>query len=93
MRGGGVKRISSDEELFADRSPDPDLVMLDDALNELARFDPRKARIVELKFFGGMDQEETAGVLQVSRETVKRDWRLAKSWFMSALRKRGEDES
>lgn len=61
--------------------PEADLVKLDDTLEALATIDPRKARIVELRFFGGMSLEETAEVLQVSTETVSRDWRLAKSWI------------
>jgi RNA polymerase sigma factor (TIGR02999 family) len=58
-----------------------DLLALDDALNELSRFDPQQARIVELRFFGGLSIEETAGVLQVSQATVKRDWSVARAWL------------
>jgi len=90
-RGGNVKKVSFDEDLLASPAPDPDLVKLDDALNDLARFDSRKAKVVELKFFGGMDLDETAEVLKVSRETVKRDWRLAKVWLLRELKNRGAD--
>ncbi len=85
-RGGNVKKISLDEGLYISPAPDPDLVKLDDALNALAQLDPRKARVVELRFFGGLDSDETAAVLDVSRDTVKRDWRMAKAWLLSELR-------
>ena len=57
------------------------MVALDDALAALAKFDDRKSRVVELRFFGGLSVEETASVLNVSRDTVMRDWRLAKAWL------------
>jgi len=85
-RGGNVKKVSLDENLLASATPDPDLAKLDDALNELARFDSRKAKVVESKFFGGMGLDEIAEVLKVSRETVKRDWRLAKVWLLRELK-------
>lgn len=90
-RGGNVKKVSLDENLLASATPDPDLAKLDDALNELARFDSRKAKVVESKFFGGMGLDEIAEVLKVSRETVKRDWRLAKVWLLRELKNRGAD--
>ena len=90
-RGGDVKKVSFNEDMLPPDTPDPDLVKLDDALNDLARFDARKAKVVELKFFGGMDLDETAEVLKVSRETVKRDWRLAKVWLLRELKNRGAD--
>jgi RNA polymerase sigma factor (sigma-70 family) len=62
-----------------------DMTALDQALDSLAVLDPRKARVVELRFFGGMTVEETARVLQVSMETIQRDWRLARSWLLKAL--------
>jgi RNA polymerase sigma factor (sigma-70 family) len=62
-----------------------DLIALDEALNALAVFDERKSRVVELRFFGGLTEEETAEVLKVSSETVTRDWRLAKVWLLRAL--------
>ena len=65
----------------------PDLVALDDALEELAKIDPRKARVVEMKFFGGLTVEETAAELKVSPDTVMRDWRLAKAWLSRELKK------
>ena len=61
------------------------LVALDDAINALARLDPRKAQVVEMRFFGGLGVEETAEVLQVSRATVLRDWSMAKAWLYREL--------
>ena len=92
-RGGNVKKVFLDEGLFVSPMPDPDLVKLDDALNALAQMDPRKARVVELKFFGGLELDEIAEVLKVSRDTVKRDWRLAKVWLLCELRDRGRNEA
>ncbi len=63
----------------------PDLVALDDALEALAAFDPRKSKVVELRFFGGLSVKETAEVLQVSQDTVMRDWSLAKAWLLNEL--------
>ena len=63
----------------------PDLVALDDALKTLTAFDPRKGQVVELRFFGGLNVEETAEVLKVSKETVNRDWHLAKSCLRREL--------
>jgi RNA polymerase sigma factor (TIGR02999 family) len=62
-----------------------ELIALDDALNALAKVDPRRARVVELRFFAGLSVEETAEVLKVSSDTVKRDWRLARAWLLSEL--------
>ena len=67
---------------------EPDLVALDDALNALAEFDARKAQVVEMRFFGGMNVEETAATLQVSAGTVMRDWRLAKVWLLREISRR-----
>jgi hypothetical protein len=66
-----------------------EMVALDDALNALAEFDPRKARVIELRFFGGLSVEETAEVLKVSPDTVMRDWRLARVWLLAELSRRG----
>ena len=62
-----------------------DMIALDQALDALAVLDPRKGRVVELRFFGGLTVEETARVLQVSMETIQRDWRLARSWLLKTL--------
>src|SRR5664280_2165751 len=88
-RGGGVPHISLDEAavLAGDRGCPlgPDLVALDDALNTLARLDPRKVQVVEMRFFGGLSVEETAEVLKVSPVTVMRDWSTAKAWLYREL--------
>jgi RNA polymerase sigma factor (TIGR02999 family) len=64
---------------------DAGMVALDDALSQLAKLDPRKTQVVELRFFGGLSLEETAEALKISTDTVKRDWRFAKSWLHRAL--------
>jgi RNA polymerase sigma factor (TIGR02999 family) len=86
-RGGGAKQVSFTEALeVADGEP-ADVVALDEALDALARVDERKSRVVELRFFGGLSVDETADVLNVSRETVRRDWKFAKMWLLRYLRK------
>jgi len=84
-RGGGVRHVSLDEAVVVSGKRPADLVALDDALNTLARFDPRKVRVVEMRFFGGLSLEETAEVLQVSSVTVRRDLRTAKAWLHREL--------
>ncbi|MFL6436121.1 MAG: sigma-70 family RNA polymerase sigma factor [Terriglobales bacterium] len=84
-RGGDTPQFSFDEELMISNAPQPDLVALDDALKVLATVDERKSRVVELRFFGGLDVRETAEVLRVSSETVMRDWKLAKAWLFREL--------
>ena len=84
-RGGGLRRVQLDEAQAASLEPDSGLVALDDALQMLAGVDRRKADVIELRFFGGLTVEETAEVLKVSPDTVKRDWRLAKSWLLREL--------
>jgi RNA polymerase sigma-70 factor, ECF subfamily len=85
-RGGNSPHVALDEELAVSFQPRADLLALDDALNALAAIDERKSRVVELRFFGGLGVDETAEVLKVSPETVKRDWRLAKAWLRRELR-------
>lgn len=84
-RGGGIQRVELEEaaELAAGRPPE--LTALDDALERLAAVDPRKAKVVELRFFAGLDVAETAEVLGVSVETVKREWRRARAWLFDEL--------
>jgi RNA polymerase sigma-70 factor (ECF subfamily) len=84
-RGGGFLHLSLDEGLIASREQDADLVELDEALDHLAALDPRKARVVEMRFFGGLSVEESAEVLQVSEVTVRRDWQFAKTWLVREL--------
>ena len=85
-RGGGATMVSLDEALIVSDEPSEDLVALDEALNALAALDERKGRVVELRFFGGLSLDETAEALQVSRDTVKRDWKMAKLWLLRELR-------
>jgi RNA polymerase sigma-70 factor, ECF subfamily len=85
-RGGGSPGVALDEALLVSRQPSADLIALDDGLKTLAAFDRRKSQVVELRFFGGLSVEETAEVLKVSPETVKRDWKLAKAWLLDELR-------
>ena len=85
-RGGGAARITLDDALVVPNEPGRDLVALEDALEALARVDERKSRMIELRFFGGLSVEETAAVFDVSADTVKRDWRLAKAWLLRELR-------
>jgi RNA polymerase sigma-70 factor (ECF subfamily) len=84
-RGGGVPHLPLDETLIVSPEPDGDLIALDDALKRLSTMDERKGRVVELRFFGGLDVKETAEVLKVSDETVMRDWKLAKVWLLRDL--------
>jgi RNA polymerase sigma factor (TIGR02999 family) len=85
-RGGGVRPLDLDVSPAIGARTQPDLVALNDALDGLAKFDPRKARVVELRFYGGLTAQETAEVLKVSPETVMRDWRLAKAWLWRELK-------
>lgn len=85
-RGGGVEHVAFDEALVAAPAADVNLLALDRALEAMAAVDGRKSRVVELRFFGGLSVEETAQVLHVSTDTVKRDWRLAKLWLLRELK-------
>jgi RNA polymerase sigma factor (TIGR02999 family) len=84
-RGGGAHRVSLEDGMAVLSAPDVDVIALDRALDALAAVDPRKSRVVELRFFGGLSVEETAEVLHVSTDTIKRDWRLAKLWLLHEL--------
>lgn len=86
-KDSNLHRVSLDEAFIVTTEKDADLVALDEALNELATFDERKARIVELKFFGGLNVEETAEVIGVSPVTVMREWQKAKAWLYLQLNK------
>lgn len=86
-RGGGVPKVSVDEALLGPPLQSQDLVALDDALTAMAAVDPRQSQVVELRFFGGLTVEETAEALQVSPQTVLRDWKLAKAWLRREMRK------
>jgi len=84
-RGDGAPHVSLDEALAVSDEASPSLIALDDALRALAEIYPRQSDVVELRFFGGLDINETAEALHVSPDTVKRDWRFAKLWLLRAL--------
>ena len=88
-RGGGKRHVELEESAVVDSGRDGDLMALDEALQALTEFDERKSRVVELRYFGGLTIEEAAAVLEVSPDTVRRDWRLAKAWLRKRL---GEEE-
>ena len=85
-RGGGVPHVSLDETALVHDPQGTDLVALDDAMNALSKLDPRRVKVVEMRFFGGLSVEEIAEVLKVSPVTVKRDWRAARTWLYRELR-------
>jgi RNA polymerase sigma-70 factor (ECF subfamily) len=84
-RGAGAPRVPLDESRHQDADSTVDFEALDDVLDALSTFDARKARVVELRFFGGLGVEETAHVLDVSTDTVRRDWKLARAWLLREL--------
>ena len=86
-RGGGMVKVTFDEGLPVAGGPAQDVLAVDDALEALAQVDARKSTVVELRFFGGLSVEETASVLNVSPETVMRDWKFAKAWLMRAIQR------
>jgi RNA polymerase sigma-70 factor, ECF subfamily len=88
-RGGETRQVELDEAMIPSINPDTDLIALDEALNALAAIDPREARVVELRFFGGLTVEETSEVMGISDKTVMRDWELAKVWLLHELKQRG----
>ncbi len=96
-RGGGAQQVSLDEALMISPECEPkgndDLVVLHDALTALAALDPRQSQIVELRFFGGLTEEEIGEVLQLSARTVRSDWRLARSWLLRELDREGRDDT
>ncbi len=92
-RGDGARAILLDDAPAVSSEPSADLLDVDNALSQLAKVDERKSQVVVLRFFGGLNVEETAEVLKVSPETVARDWRLAKAWLMRALSENKSDET
>jgi RNA polymerase sigma factor (TIGR02999 family) len=84
-RGGGVQPVSLDEEIMAAPERSADLLALDEALDRLAALNPRQGRVVELRYFGGLTEEEMAEVLRVSPRTVRHDWGLARAWLYREL--------
>ncbi len=92
-RGGADQRMTFDEGLVLSPEKEGDLIELDEALRELAEFDERKSKVVELRFFGGLGVKETAEVLQVSPGTVMRDWKLAKLWLLRKMSQETPEDS
>jgi RNA polymerase sigma factor (TIGR02999 family) len=84
-RGGGAIKVNVDEAPVLSPERDSSLVALDEALEAFSKLAPRQARVVELRYFGGLSEEETAEVLKISTRTVRRDWDFAKSWLMREL--------
>jgi RNA polymerase sigma factor (TIGR02999 family) len=91
--GGHIRKVGLDAALAVSQERNEELVALDEALQALVQIDARKGQVVELRYFGGLNVEETAEVLQVSPETVRRDWRLAKSWLRRRLSEEEPHES
>jgi len=85
-RFGNQTKLALDEMIDFTHGQDINLILLDEALNKLAEFDPKQAKIVELKFFAGLTSEEIAEVMQISDSTVKREWRIAKAWLHDQLK-------
>jgi RNA polymerase sigma factor (TIGR02999 family) len=90
--GNGIAEESLDEAFVFQPGRSADLLLLDEALTRLAEMDPRKARVIELRFFGGLSTEETAVVLHVSDRTVLREWNLAKAWLYREIRSEGTSD-
>ncbi|HEU0253565.1 MAG TPA: sigma-70 family RNA polymerase sigma factor [Pyrinomonadaceae bacterium] len=84
-RGGGAHQVSLEEAATVVPDQSLDLVRLDEALKSLAEMDPRRSQVVELRYFGGLNNEEIAGVLKVSENTVTRDWNMARAWLYQQL--------
>jgi RNA polymerase sigma factor (TIGR02999 family) len=84
-RGGHALCVTLDDALLTAQARGIEVLALDEALDALARIDRRKSRVVELRYFGGLDIDETAEVLGVSVDTVKRDWRMARAWLLAEL--------
>lgn len=91
-RGGDAVKFSLDDVINLSQERAADLLALDDALDGLARIDGRKSRVVELRYFGGFSVEETAQILEVSPETVMRDWKMAKAWLYQQIRRETSDD-
>jgi RNA polymerase sigma-70 factor (ECF subfamily) len=80
-----MRRVNLDAALVISAESDPEIVRLDEALEELAKFDSRKAQVVEMRYFGGLTAEEAASVLGISPQSVNRDWSLAKAWLVREM--------
>ncbi len=91
-RGGGMRRVTLDEALMISGESNPEIIRLNEALEELTKFDARKAQVVEMKYFGGLTAEEIASVLRISTQSVNRDWSLAKAWLIREMARQGAAE-
>jgi RNA polymerase sigma factor (TIGR02999 family) len=89
-RGGDAVHVPLDEALLGTRARGVDTLALDEALSSLSKVDPRKGRVVELRYFGGLNADEIAAILNVSPETVQRDWRVAKTWLFRELGRKAD---
>jgi RNA polymerase sigma factor (TIGR02999 family) len=87
-RGGGALRVTLDDAAGVSAGPDVELLALDEALTQLAEIYPRRSRVVELRYFGGLNNAEVAEVLKVTSKTVERDWRYARAWLYDVLRRK-----
>lgn len=92
-RGGGALRVTLDDAALVTGKRSEELLALDEALERLTAQDPRKSRIVELRYFGGLTEEETAAFLKLSDRTVRREWRMARTWLYRALSGKEHDET
>lgn len=92
-RGGGARQVTLDERFVASPESGADLLALDEALGRLAVLNPRQSQVVELRYFGGLNEEEVAEVLKVSPRTVRHDWSLARAWLYRELRRGGGDDA
>jgi RNA polymerase sigma factor (TIGR02999 family) len=93
MRGGGLERVELEEGLAISKERSSEVIALHDALNSLEAVNPRRAKVVELRYFGGLSVDEIAAVLEMSPRSVKRDWALARPWLFKEIQKSTFGES
>jgi RNA polymerase sigma factor (TIGR02999 family) len=92
-RGGGAQQVTLDEGLVVSPERGADLLALDEALEKLAILNPRQSKVVELRYFGGLNEEEVAEALNVSSRTVRHDWTLARAWLYRELSRGGGNDA
>ncbi len=88
-RGGNLQKVSFEEALAVPLEPETNLVALDEALKKLAELNPRQSQVVELRYFGGLSEEEIAATLEISVRTVRRDWSIARAWLFRSIKEEG----